>query len=492
MADKKSILEEALLDIKNIQSALNANTKEILRSVAREEIDSVVKESLKEEIYEVEEVEEEMGEGMTYEEGADMNEMDMYSEEVMDLTGASDEEVIEFYKKMEATDEIEVVGDELRLNISEPGKYIVKNFQSAQEIDGAADDFDEMGDDDMGDMDDEEDFEFDDMGDDDMDDMDGEDMESEDDLVDIDDEDDFEEDDDMEEEEEEEEELDEEVVYEIEMDDSNEEGDLVGYNVPEWALSSLINGDDSGLSDEEIQKIENFTAEVTKKYGNANFMVDDIEGDDNLGFMRKNDIDSLGGNVYRIYIKPTIAEETINELISNTPTKQRRAPGKANIGAPSPFGNRQTESVNKYKAIITESKKKYKTLLTETEKLKSENEEFRKALKEFRTKLVETVVFNSNLTYVTKLFMEHSTTKAEKENIMKRFDNEATTIKESKKLYKTIANELTTRKPINESVENKFSNKINTSGAKQLNERTAYVDPSTKRIIDLINRVENK
>ncbi|NBP04101.1 MAG: hypothetical protein EBU90_29210 [Proteobacteria bacterium] len=37
-------------------------------------------------------------------------------------------------------------------------------------------------------------------------------------------------------------------------------------------------------------------------------------------------------------------------------------------------------------------------LLTETEKLKSENEEFRKALKEFRTKLVETVVFNSNLT----------------------------------------------------------------------------------------------
>ena len=46
MAEKKSILEEALLDVKNIQSALNANTKEILRSVAREEINSVVKESL--------------------------------------------------------------------------------------------------------------------------------------------------------------------------------------------------------------------------------------------------------------------------------------------------------------------------------------------------------------------------------------------------------------------------------------------------------------
>jgi hypothetical protein len=36
-----------MLDIKKIQEALNANTKEILRSVAKE-IDSVVKESLME------------------------------------------------------------------------------------------------------------------------------------------------------------------------------------------------------------------------------------------------------------------------------------------------------------------------------------------------------------------------------------------------------------------------------------------------------------
>ncbi len=57
MADKKkTILEEALLDIKNIQNALNANTKEILRSVAKEEIDSVVKESLTKEVYEEEDI----------------------------------------------------------------------------------------------------------------------------------------------------------------------------------------------------------------------------------------------------------------------------------------------------------------------------------------------------------------------------------------------------------------------------------------------------
>jgi len=362
------------------------------------------------------------------------------------------------------------------LNISEPGKYIVKNFQSAQEIDGAADDFDfdEMDDADMGDMDDEEDFDFDEMGDDDMDmdmDVDGEDMESEDDLVDIEDEDDFEEDEDMEEEEEEEE-LDEEVVYEIEMDESDdmEEGWMKeGSEMMDegYAMSlEKAKAEAKRISDEE-----GGVAQHVNEVGNGKYVVSDFYDADKT-------VASFGVG--------------IDEIISQNIAMSRRAPGRANNGAPKGPGARQTESVNKYKAIITESEKKYKTLLTETEKLKSENEEFRKALKEFRTKLVETVVFNSNLTYVTKLFMEHSTTKAEKENIMKRFDNEATTIKESKKLYKTIANELTTRKPINESVENKFSNKINTSGAKQLNERTAYVDPSTKRIIDLINRVENK
>ena len=88
--------------------------------------------------------------------------------------------------------------------------------------------------------------------------------------------------------------------------------------------------------------------------------------------------------------------------------------------------------------------------------------------------------------------MEHSTTKSEKQNIIKRFDEEVSNLVESKKLYKTIANELDTRKPISESVENKLIKTTTTSTSKQLNESTAYVDPSTKRILDLINRVEHK
>ena len=173
MAEKKSILEEALLDINNIKNALNANTKEILRSVAKEEIDSVVKESLmkneadyeeedldstddavdlggdadaatadidtmdlggeeseEDELGDIEgseevapEVSPEMGDEM----GADLGmDADALGGEELDLTGASDDDVIAIYKKLSGEDEIEIVGDEIHLNISEPGEYIVK------------------------------------------------------------------------------------------------------------------------------------------------------------------------------------------------------------------------------------------------------------------------------------------------------------------------------------------------------------------------------
>jgi regulator of replication initiation timing len=73
--------------------------------------------------------------------------------------------------------------------------------------------------------------------------------------------------------------------------------------------------------------------------------------------------------------------------------------------------------------VLVSETTKYNSLLTEATKIKAENEEFRKALKVFRGQLVETVVFNSNLTYTTRLFMEHATTKSEKQDIIKRFDN---------------------------------------------------------------------
>ena len=401
MAEKKSILEEALLDIKNIQNALNANTKEILRSVAKEEIDSVVKESLEEMTYEEEDVDalapmgdevedenefdadsnidvdSEMGDsamGLPAMDGMGME--DEESSEELDMTGASDEDVIAIYKKMSGEDEIEIVGDELHLNITEPGEYVVK----LNSLEGGADL-------------DSDDSEIEPL------DLDGDDEEETDD-----------------------------VEYDIEMGDEEES--------------------EEGESEEgESEEGEEGESE---------------EGEEE-------------------------EEEELEENLAQTRGSEKNA---GRYTAASKFPKPLEESI-KAKQIVSETAKKYNSLLTEAKKLQTENQEFRTALKEFRNKLVETVVFNSNLTYITRLFTEHSTTKAEKQSILKRFDN-ITNLKESKKLHRVIATELENRKPIVESVNNKIIKESTTSISKQLNESTAYVDPSTKRIMDLINRVEKR
>jgi hypothetical protein len=100
--------------------------------------------------------------------------------------------------------------------------------------------------------------------------------------------------------------------------------------------------------------------------------------------------------------------------------------------------------------------------MREYRELKSKNEEYKKALNVFKEKLNEVALFNTNLAYVNRLFTEHSTTKKEKMEILKRFDN-AETIKESKNIYKTIKTELDSKSPINESVETKVNKTIQSS-----------------------------
>ena len=55
--EKSIILEEALAEFDIIEKALNSNTKEILRAVAKEEITSTLNESLNEEDYDIEDIE---------------------------------------------------------------------------------------------------------------------------------------------------------------------------------------------------------------------------------------------------------------------------------------------------------------------------------------------------------------------------------------------------------------------------------------------------
>jgi len=105
--------------------------------------------------------------------------------------------------------------------------------------------------------------------------------------------------------------------------DENKEN-LVDFDIPEWAMSALINDDRSGLSDEDEAKLDEFINDVANQYGNAHFLLGDIDGEDNLGFKHSNDIDNLGSDVYRVYINPS---KQLNEKSESE--EQRKAAGAA-------------------------------------------------------------------------------------------------------------------------------------------------------------------
>jgi len=133
---------------------------------------------------------------------------------------------------------------------------------------------------------------------------------------------------------------------------------------------------------------------------------------------------------------------------------------------------------------------RYKSLNEEVETLKKQNAEYKKALVLFKDKLNEVAVFNANLAYATRLFTEHSTTKQEKMNILKRFDS-VSTMNESKGLFNTIKSELNTKKSVTESVVDKISSTPQTSSSQEvLSESKAYENPQFKRMKDLMSKIK--
>ena len=127
--------------------------------------------------------------------------------------------------------------------------------------------------------------------------------------------------------------------------------------------------------------------------------------------------------------------------------------------------------------------------------LREKNEEYRKALNVFRNKLNEVAVFNSNLAYATRLFTEHSTSKQEKINILRRFDG-VETIKESKNLYQSIKDELSTtttskgKSNVNESIERVIEKSQSTGSATNLIESKTYENPQFLRMKDLMAKIK--
>jgi hypothetical protein len=444
---KKSIIEEALLEAKSLEDALKANTKEMLAALMSKEFESIVESSLKkgdeekeekvseqedemdlemidtevkgsddkeEESDEMEDIELDLDDEVSDEESDDIEldldtdldldasegeegeemELDlelpfmgMGGEEVMDLTGASDDEVVKVFKKLSDDDEVEVVKDAggIHLKDNETGaEYYIK--ESMDEMRHSMNEKEYCAEGNCGSMYEEEDPT-----------------------------------------------MDEEVMYEIELD---EDSDMMEMFKEMGGMKKGRYGEDYHMEegayiDEEEEKLEEDKLQRHRKFA---------------GKQRYS-----GAKVGR-------RDESI---------KLRK-----------PLVNRNPKS-----STVSESK-----IMKEYTELKSKNEEYKKALNVFKDKLNEVALFNTNLAYVNRIFTEHSTTKKEKMDILKRFDN-AESIKESKNIYKTIKTELDNKKPINESVQKKVNKTIESSKSQNLNESTAYVDPQISAIKDLMRRI---
>jgi hypothetical protein len=102
----------------------------------------------------------------------------------------------------------------------------------------------------------------------------------------------------------------------VELKEKNHEdndNEIISFSIPDWAVPTLINGDSSGLSDEDEEKINSFVDEIESKFGNANFMLSD-DDELELGFCYRNDIDNLGSNCMKLLLKPS---KNVNESLSS-------------------------------------------------------------------------------------------------------------------------------------------------------------------------------
>jgi hypothetical protein len=282
---------------------------------------------------------------------------------------------------------------------------------------------------------------------------------------------------------------DEEIVYEISFDDEDD--------------SELEEQDDMGMDDETMMESKMSVKPKGTGMGNPSKFKYDAKPNQNGGFktVKKSVNPTMGtGKAKFEYkegenlegkmksVKKTETKEQSTK-IANTTKKVEPKEASRTLGSGSNFRRGGLPKPRAHSSFNTAIKENQNT--SELKVLREKNEEYRKALNVFRNKLNEVAVFNSNLAYATRLFTEHSTSKQEKINILRRFDG-VENIKESKNLYKVIKDELTgtTSQPMNESLERTIAKAPSTGSAVNLIESKTYENPQFLRMKDLMSKLK--
>jgi hypothetical protein len=138
--------------------------------------------------------------------------------------------------------------------------------------------------------------------------------------------------------------------------------------------------------------------------------------------------------------------------------------------------NKKTKELSSFKALA--------------EEFKGSETEYKSAIKNLKSQLQEVALFSSNLTYAIKLITENSTTKDEKLNILKRFDL-AKNLNESREIFNSLQDQLVSGKiAAKQVIEDKIMESPKASGSSKLNESTAYQNPQLSRMLDIIGKIK--
>jgi hypothetical protein len=523
MTEKKSLVEEALLQMKNLEQVVAENAKGILASTMKQEISELVKESLKKETdmqeqdedeMEIDSDEIEMGsddelglEDMDFgDEDDDMSDdesedeleidfdMDMDDEDSpIDLRNASDDKILKVFKSMGDDDGIIVTQDDENIHLEDEDADVEYIIQTEGEMSQEGMDMYEQG----YDVEDEIDVDGDEELSDDelksmMSNIFGEEMSEMDDMGEMDH---MGEMDDMEEMDYNEEDLD-EVVYEIEFNE--EEDDDVNESMMIKPIGLGIGKVDTKFVGGSNVNMKGFKED--KKYGGTGIGMGKGPGKSFKGKVSGNKVEAKEGQGYkdkedeRLGMKHgKIASKDLKT------TKARRDDAgfekRETKEASRTYSNGSKDNTRGLRKAISNNRnysygKGAANVNEEVQKLREKNEEYRKALNVFREKLNEVAVFNSNLAYATRLFTEHTTTKQEKINILRRFDD-VETLKESKNLYTSIKNELGSNKSqtvVTESFE-RIEKSPASGSAQNLIESKTYENPQFLRMKDIMSKI---
>jgi hypothetical protein len=532
MQENKSLVQEALIQMKNVEEAIAENAKGILASTMKEEINQLVKESLSEQDEDEVDIDVDMDDDTEdvdvdmdadNEDDMDMDldlDMDMDSEESpIDLTDASDEEILKVFKAMGEEDGIIVKrdGDDIHLTDSDTDEeYLVKLGESEEDTnldetmnvdeidemdidtedvinaifskDGDASDIEVDQDEDEVmyeiEFDEEEEEDLDEEEDDDMMEQEDDDMmeQEDDDMMEEDDEDMMEEDD---------EDLDESYNQRRTVREAKSTVKPKGVGIgsgPKFTYKDKAAG---GFKEDKKQGPKSVgTGKAKFEYKKGANMegkskvvkAETKEGD--YG-MNKGDMSKTvkGDKDYTTKKGDTLKRKAFEK------EETKEAARTYGMGSKEGRGLRKGITNNR-NYVYGNSGVKVESTQEEVNMLREKNEEYRKALNVFREKLNEVAIFNSNLAYATRLFTEHSTTKKEKINILRRFDD-VETLKESKNLYQSIKGELSKgeTKSMNESVETKLTKQVTSGSSTTLIESKTYENPQFMRMKDLMSKL---